>query len=222
MARMARVVVAGYPHHVTQRGNRRLPTFFSNDDYEAYRALVAEWCAKHAVEIWAYCLMPNHVHLIAVPHTGEALARAVGEAHRRYTRRVNFREGWRGHLWQERFFSCVLDGPHGLAAVRYVERNPVRAGLVKRAWDWPWSSAAAHIGGRGDALVRSNPLAEEVSDWRRFLSGEDDEEAVVRLRRHTRTGRALGSVAFVERLEGLLGLTLRSKKPGPRPRKTGS
>ena len=220
MARLARVVVAGYPHHVTQRGNRRMTTFFSNEDYEAYRDVMAEWCAKHAVEIWAYCLMPNHVHLIAVPRTGEALARAVGEAHRRYTRRINFREGWRGHLWQERFFSCVLGGPHGLAAVRYVERNPVRAGLVQRAWQWPWSSAAGHVSGRGDGLVKVNPLAEEVSDWRRFLSEEDDEKTVVRLRRHTRTGRALGSMAFVERMEGLLGLTLRPKKPGPRPRKT--
>ena len=105
--------------------------------------------------------------------------------------------------------------------MRYVERNPVRAGLVQRAWEWPWSSAAAHVGGRGDGLIGpGGPLTSEVSDWRRFLSEEDDEKTVVRLRRHTRTGRALGSVAFVERMEGLLGLTLRPQKPGPRPRKT--
>ena len=123
MARIARVVVPGWPHHVTQRGNRRQPVFFSDEDYEAYLALMAEWCGKEEVEIWAWCLMSNHVHLVAVPRTSEGLARAIGEAHRRYTRLINFREGWRGYLWQERFFSCVLDRPHGLAAVRYVERG---------------------------------------------------------------------------------------------------
>jgi putative transposase len=159
MARLARAVVAGYPHHITQRGNRRLPTFFSDEDYEAYLALMAAHGAACGVEVWAWCLMPNHVHLVAVPKTAEALARAVGEAHRRYTRGINFREGWRGHLWQERFFSCVLDGPHALAAARYVERNPVRAGLVKRAWDWPWSSAAGHGAcGRADAQGRPSPV----------------------------------------------------------------
>ena len=218
MARLARVVVPGYPHHITQRGNRRLPTFFSDDDYEAYLALLAEQCAAHGVRIWAWCLMPNHVHLVAVPKTAEGLARAIGEAHRRYTRRINFREGWRGHLWQERFFSCVLDARHALAAVRYVERNPVRAGLVKRAWEWPWSSAAGHVSGRGDLLVRSNPLAEEVSNWRRFLTEEDEEEVLDRLRRHGRTGRPLGKAGFIRRLERRLGRRLRPRPPG-RPSK---
>src|SRR3990172_7401077 len=130
MARLARVVVPGYPHHVTQRGNRRQATFFDDDDYQAYRDLMAEWCRRCGVRVWAYCLMPNHVHLIAVPGSPEALRQAVGEAHRRYTRLVNFREGWRGHLWQGRFASFVMDEGHLLAAARYVERSPVRAGLV--------------------------------------------------------------------------------------------
>ncbi len=99
MARIARVVVPGVPHHVTQRGNRRQKTFFSDEDYEVYIELMAEWCAARGVEVWAYCLMPNHVHLVAVPESEDGLRRAIGEAHRRYSRRVNFREGWRGHLW---------------------------------------------------------------------------------------------------------------------------
>ena len=103
MARLARVIAPGLPHHITQRGNRRQQTFFSDDDYQSYIDLMAQWCGAHQVEIWAYCLMPNHVHLIAVPHSAEGLRRAVGEVHRRYTRMVNFREGWRGHLWQGRF-----------------------------------------------------------------------------------------------------------------------
>ncbi len=133
MARLARVVVPGMPHHVTQRGNRRQPTFFRHDDYEAYLELMADRCREEGVAIWAYCLMPNHVHLIAVPETEEALARAVGEAHRRYTRRINFRENWRGYLWQGRFASFVMDEPCLLAAARYVELNPLRASLVADA-----------------------------------------------------------------------------------------
>ncbi len=109
MARIARVVAPEIPHHVTQLGNRRQQTFFNDGDYQAYLALMSEWCLKYYVEIWAYCLMPNHIHLIAVPQTKEGLNLAIGEAHRRYTRRINFREGWRGHLWQGRFASFVMD-----------------------------------------------------------------------------------------------------------------
>ena len=220
MARLARVVIPGRPHHIIQRGNRRLPTFLCDDDYEAYLTLLAEHAGACGVAVLAWCLMPNHVHLVAIPKTEDGLARALGETHRRYTRRVNSREGWRGHLWQERFSSCVLDGRHALAAARYVERNPVRAGLVKRAWEWPWSSAAGHVSGRGDALVRpGGRLAAAVSDWRRFLAAEEDEETLSRLRLHTRTGRPLGAPAFVDCLESLLGRTLRPRKPGRKPQR---
>jgi putative transposase len=109
------VIVPGCPHHITQRGNRRQPTFFGDDDYQAYLALMADWLRRGGVQVWAWCLMPNHVHLIAVPETAQGLARAVGEAHRRYTRRVNFREGWRGYLWQGRFASYPMDGSYTLA-----------------------------------------------------------------------------------------------------------
>ena len=105
MARIARVVVPNLPHHIVQRGNRRQRVFFAEIDYEAYLSLAAEWCGKFGVEIWAYCLMPNHVHLIAVPSTEESLGKAIGEVHRRYTRMINFRKKWRGYLWQGRFAS---------------------------------------------------------------------------------------------------------------------
>ena len=147
---IARVVVPGYPHHITQRGNRRQQAFFCEADYRAYIDLMSGWCSKHGVDIWAYCLMPNHVHLIGVPQSIEGLTRVIGEAHRRYTRRVNFREGWRGHLWQGRFASYVLDEAHLIAAARYVELNPVRARLVRLPGEYLWSSAAAHIAGQND------------------------------------------------------------------------
>ena len=140
MARIARVVITGLPHHITQRGNRRQQTFFNDGDYAAYVELMAEWCTKEHVEIWSYCLMPN-THLIAVPATEDGLRRAIGEAHRRYTRRINFREKWRGYLWQGRFASFVMDDPYLLAAARYAELNPLRAGLVADPCDWRWSSA---------------------------------------------------------------------------------
>jgi len=219
MSRIARVVAAGVPHHVTQRGNRRQPTFFGDEDYETYLRLVAASCAEHRVTIWAWCLMPNHVHLIAIPKTAEGLARAVGRAHWRYTRAINLRQGWRGYLWQGPFASCPMDASHTLAAARYIEQNPVRAGLVRRPWQWPWSSAAGHVKGRGDALVAAGgPLVAEVSNWRRFLAADEDEEQVERLRLHLRTGRPLGDPAFIARLETRLDRRLHPLKPGPKPK----
>lgn len=221
MPRLARVVVPSYPHHVTQRGNRRQPTFFCDDDYEAYLDLMAEWCGECAVEVWAYCLMPNHVHMIVVPASEDGLRRAIGEAHRRYTRRINFREGWRGHLWQGRFSSCVLDGEHLLAAARYVELNPVRARLAAEPSGYPWSSATAHLAGQDDRLVKAAPLRRLEPDWGAFLAqGLPGEQAEV-LRRGERTGRPVGSDEFVAMLEGLTGRTIHRQKPGPK-RQDGS
>jgi len=216
MARIARVVAPGLPHHITQRGNRRQATFFGADDYQAYRALMREWCEYWKVEVWAYCLMPNHVHLIAVPPSEDGLRRAMGEAHRRYTRRVNFREGWRGHLWQGRFASYPLDEPYWLAAARYIEQHPVRAGLAGTPWEYPWSSAAAHMAGEDDALSRVTPLLALVGNGTDFLATGAPEEEVKELRRHERSGRPLGREPFVAAVEGKLGRTLRRGKPGPK------
>ncbi len=217
MARFARVVAPGIPHHVTQRGNRRQTTFFNDEDYAAYLDLLAEQLARASVALWAYCLMPNHVHLILVPETEDGLAVALGEAHRRYTRRINSREGWRGFLWQGRFGSFPLEGDHLLAAARYVELNPVRAKLARGPEDWPWSSARAHLAGRDGGALSVRPLLDRVGDWRAFLDGGLGAEALDALRRHERTGRPLGSTAFVERLEGMLGRPLKRRKPGPKP-----
>ncbi len=218
MARLARVVAPGLPHHVTQRGNRRQTVFFSDADYAAYRTLMAEHCAAAGVAVWGYCLMPNHVHLILVPPEEDALRRALGEAHRRYTRLVNLREDWRGYLWQGRFSSFVMDEPHLLAAARYVELNPVRAGLVRRARDWPWSSARAHLAGQDDALVATRPLLALAPDWRAFLAEGPGEDQIEALRRHARTGRPLGSEHFVDHLEVKLDRRLKPAKRGRKPK----
>jgi putative transposase len=218
MARLARVVIPGVPHHLTQRGNRRQKVFFSAEDYEAYLELLRQWCAERSVEVWAYCLMPNHVHLIVLPESEDGLRRAIGEAHRRYTRRVNFREDWRGHLWQGRFASFPMDEKHLMAAARYIERNPVRARLVRSAWDYRWSSAKAHVERRDDALVKTKPLLKRVEDWKEFLRMRDDGAILKSLREHERTGRPLGDERFIAKLERLAGRLLRRQKPGPKGR----
>ena len=141
MARLARLVVPGLPHHVTQRGNRRGQTFFEKSDYALYLDLLADSAKQARAEVWAYCLMPNHVHVILVPSDEDGLRRTFAELHRRYTSFVNARARTTGHLWQGRFGSVVMDETHLMNAVRYVTLNPVRAGLVKRARGWAWSSA---------------------------------------------------------------------------------
>jgi len=221
MARMARVVAAGVPHHVTQRGNRRQQVFFREEDYAAYAALLAEGCRAAKVAVWAYCLMPNHVHLILVPSDADGLRAALAETHRRYTRQVNLREGWRGYLWQGRFASVAMDEPHLLACARYVELNPVRAKLARRPSDWRWSSARAHLDGKDDRLVAARPLLELVPDWAAFLRGGLRAEERDAIRAGERTGRPLGSPAFLRRLEKRLGRPLAKRKPGPKPKSQG-
>src|SRR4029077_14402136 len=203
----------GFPHHITQRGNRRQQTFFCDEDYQSYLELMAEWCGAHKVKILVYCLMPNHVHLIAVPQSADGLRRAIGEVHRRYTRMVNFREGSRGHLWQARIASFVLDEPYLLTAARYVELNPVRAGLVGAPSRYRWSSAAAHVRGRDDTLVRVAPLLKRAPKWRAFLARVIREKDIKLLHAHERTGRPLGDEAFLVKLERGLGRILRRQKP---------
>ncbi len=182
---------------------------------------MVEWCREEGVEIWGYCLMPNHTHLIAVPAAEQSLRRAIGEAHRRYTRRINFREKWRGYLWQGRFASFVMDDPYLLAAARYVELNPVRARLVESPAEWPWSSARAHLSGRDDCLAKVAPLLAMVDNWQGLLDSALPDEDLKKLRGHGRTGRPLGDEGFLERLEGLIGRVLKPKKGG-RPRTQGN
>jgi putative transposase len=201
MARLGRIVAAGFPHHVIQRGNRRRTVFFEPSDYALYRDLLAERCHKASVEVWAYCLMPNHVHLVLTPSTPEGLARAIGETHRRYTRFVNARARWTGHLFQDRFASAALDDAHLVAAARYVALNPVRARLVARAEDWAWSSARAHLGERDDVLVRVAPLLDRVGRFCDLIDSDGDREAFAALHAARTTGRALGSSEFVAALE---------------------
>ncbi|HNV69110.1 MAG TPA: transposase [Candidatus Ozemobacteraceae bacterium] len=220
MARLARLVISGVPHYITQRGNRAQEVFLRESDYRDYRSLMAEWCGRQKIEIWAYCLMPNHIHLIAVPPDPDALQNAIGEAHRRYTRLVNAREGWCGHLWQGRFGSFPMDDRSLLEAARSIELKPVRAGLARSPGEYPWSSAAAHLAGADDGLTVVKPLLSRVDSWGGFLRQKCDEESDTRFQRHANTGKPLGSDEFIRRLELQTGRQLFPKKPGRKRKET--
>jgi putative transposase len=218
MPRSARIIVADQPHHVTQRGNR-CDVFFEPADRERYVELLRDYSAQHGLEVVGWCLMPSHVHLVVVPTDEAALALVLRTVHMRYAQWVNRRQGWTGHLWQSRFFSCVLDDAHCRAAMRYVEQNPVRAALAACAEDYPWSSAAAHCGRRADALVSSR-WTELVApgDWREELGSPLDEELQTMVRTRTYNGLPCGDEAFLARISGLVGRELVARGRG-RPAK---
>lgn len=219
MPKMARLVVPGFPHHVTQRGNRKQRTFFQVADYESYTDLLTKQIPKSKVEVWAYCLMPNHVHFIVVPQTLDSLARLFRKTHAGYAKSINEAHGWRGHLWQERFHSFVMDETHLLAAVRYVELNPVRAGLCDDPYEWRWSSVHANTNLRADKLMPKTPMRALVSDWRHYLAKDTAQKDIETLRRHSATGRPAGSCGFIAELEALSNRCLVRRKPGPRPKR---
>jgi len=218
MPRPPRVVFAGVPHHVTQRGNRRGVVFFCDADRWAYLALLRDYAGKHGIGLLAYCLMPNHVHLVLVPETAQGLHLALKPLHMRHAQRINRARGWSGHLWQGRYFSSPLDENYLWAAIRYVERNPVRAGLIDRAEDYGWSSAAAHCGVRADALLTSDVTWTQrlsaVSDWSAWLATGDEAQDVKVLRRRANKGLPCGSTEFVAGLERTAGRCLQERPRG--------
>jgi len=214
MPRIARIVIPGCPHHIIQRGNRRQPVFFSDDDKVLYLDLLKRQIDKHGLSIWAYCLMNNHVHLVAVPADKESLAKGLAEVHRKYTSLINIREDWKGYLWQGRFISYPMDDAYCYAAVRYIERNPVRAKLVGRAEEFPWSSARPHVHRLADRLLSCSPLESSIADWSAYLAKVEPDEEVREFKEHERTGRPLGSKEFINRLEDMLGRTLAPRKRG--------
>jgi REP-associated tyrosine transposase len=220
MARVARIVIPGYPHHVVQRGNRGFDVFFNDPDREAYLEYIRKASDKYGVSIWAWCLMSNHVHFIAVPETESSLGKCFADAHVRYARRINAREEWRGHLWQGRFGSNLLDENHLIAAVRYVERNPVRAGMVREPGLYRWSSAPWHLGWvKKDPLVKKDDMVKElVGDWGGYLQDIDEKNFLITIRRECYKNRPLGDEGFVKGIEGRFNLRLRREKAG-RPQK---
>ena len=224
MPRRARFVLPGIPHHVTQRGNHRAAVFFCPQDYLGYLQLLRQHAVCHAVEIVAYCLMPNHIHLVAVPADLGGLHRLLRAVHGQYAQRINRAKNRTGHLWQARYFSSPLDAAYFLNAVRYVELNPVRARLASIAGRYLWSSAGAHCGLRSDLIVDAIPrstLLSGIANWSRWLAAGIDDEAIDTLRRNGSQNLPCGSTEFVRRLEQVAGRDLEFKPRGrsPEPKK---
>lgn len=222
MPRIARIVVPDCWHHITQRGNRQQTVFLDDADRAVYFQFLSHHARRNQLRITGYCLMGNHIHLLAIPPTETALAKTLGRAHVDYARWSNLKRGQTGHLWQNRYYSCPLDESHQWAALRYVELNPVRAGLVSKAADWRWSSAQAHTG----AFDRTNSL--DLSDWRAAWGveawrdvldhGIDDAVTMARIRDATRTGRPAATDEFLVRLEIACQRSLHPQKRGPKPK----
>jgi putative transposase len=220
MPRIARIIAPGYPHHITQRGNNRATVFFDDEDRQTYLKLLTGYAHKHSLQIWAYCLMDNHIHLLAVPETETALARGIGLTNQVYTQYLNHKRTQSGRVWQNRFFSCVVENEQYLWAVaRYIERNPLKVGLAERPEDYRWSSAKAHLTKTNDAVLSSTtwlPPSERAA-YAKFVLAENDGMDDT-IRKATRTGRPFGSEEFIEKLEFQLNQPLKPQKVG-RPRK---
>jgi putative transposase len=215
MPRIARVVAEGYPHHITQRGNYQQTVFYSEEDYLKYLQWLKEYCFKYSFKIWAYCLMSNHVHFIGVPIKNDSLARTFNTLHMRYSQYINKKKNVKGHLWQGRFYSCILDERHLYSAIRYVENNPVRTGIVERPHEYKWSSAKAHVNKDIDPVLSYDCyLINEINDWLSYLLEKEDEVFTANIRRCTKTGRPCGDDIFIETIEKFFDRKLRALPKG--------
>ncbi len=222
MPRKARVVIPGDPHHITQRGNNQQPVFFSDQDRRAYIERLFTYAKRYRLKVWAYCLMNNHIHVVAVPELEQSLAKVFGRLHSDHARAVNFRRGACGHLWQERFYSCAMSWHHAMIAMAYVEQNPLRAGMVREAGEYRWSSASVHLLGEDrPGRLELGPWQTEYTSerWRVVLASSVMEEAQQqRFREATAQGLPFGSQDYIERRERELGVVLRVRPRG-RPKK---
>jgi len=219
MPRVARVVTRNYPYHVTQRGNYQQTIFESEEDYRQYLAWLKEYSEKYSLDVWAYCLMSNHVHFVCVPRNDDSLARAFNTLHMRYSQYYNRKMGVTGHLWQGRFFSCILDEEHLYAAIRYVENNPVRAGVVHEPESYKWSSTRGHCGIVSDEILSDTCyLCDEIDDWSKYLRDSEPQEVIETLRKNVASGRPCGDEDFIKSIEKIVGRPL-GVLPRGRPRK---
>lgn len=220
MPRTSRIVAPGYPHHIMQRGNNQAPVFLDDEDRRRYLELIAEYSQQYSLDLWSYCLMDNHLHLLAVPQHERSLAKGIGLANQVYTQHFNRKYTQSGRVWQNRFFSCVVAPQHYLwAVVRFIVNNPLATGRCKKAEDYPWSSAKAHLLGIEDSLLSVSAWLDEqdVRGFRDFIKEQNSFIDDV-IRRATSTGRPFGSDAFVSMLEEKLQVRIKARPVG-RPRK---
>lgn len=222
MARQARITLDNSPHHITQRGNRGDPVFFEKGDFQAYLDTLKEQCERFNVKLLSYCLLPNQIHILAIPQNGETLARAIGETHRRYTNMINKRNGWRGHLFQDRFFSYVCDEPYSLRAMRFIENMPVMSGIAPKPESYLWSSARDRIKTSTDNFITQPKNFHAVQDWSAFLERPMEPSELQAIQTHLQTGRPRGHDTFLDMIEQKIGRPVRPQKRGRKPKETNT
>ena len=221
MPRIARIVIPDAPHHIIQRGNNQQDVFFVDDDRKVYLKLLKRQSQSFGLHVLGYCLMNNHVHIVAVPCNDQSLAKAIGRTHYLYTRYVSHLHGRSGHLWQNRFFSCPMDNHHLWQAMQYVETNPVRAGMALKPWLYPYSSAMAHVKNvdpHGVLNMKWWLRRTKMTDWQKVLQKRLTKEQVGDIRSSTSRGRPLANDSLLSKLEKKVGRRLRSLPVG-RPKK---
>lgn len=217
MARQARIVISETLHHITQRGNRGEHIFLQKEDYKTYLNILQEQCERFHVYLYSYCLLPNQIHLIVKPKEAELMARAIGETHRRYTNYINIRENWRGHLFQDRFFSYATDEQHGLRAARFAETLPVTIGIAPKPENYLWSSAKSRIKVTKNNFLKTFHSFHALQNWEDFLSRPMDPKEMNTIQLHLQTGRPRGSELFLDMIEKKIGRTVRPQKRGRKP-----
>jgi putative transposase len=220
MPRQARIVIPDIPCHITQRGNHGQDVFYTPDDRKQYLAWLTQYSSRFGLDIIAYCLMTNHIHLVAIPRKLDSMSRTIQTVHMHHTQTINRIMGWDGHLWHSRYFSTALDDHYLWLAMRYVEQNPVRAGMVHHAWDYPWSSASFHCGlsTRDPVLHVDDRIMEMFENWDELLDAVPDKVEIETLRRRTITGVPCGDAAFLKRISRKVGYELADRGQG-RPKK---
>ena len=219
MPRSARIVIPDVAHHVIQRGNRQQRVFFDDEDRAVYTSMLANSLKRYGTRCLAWCLMDNHIHLILVPNSVDGLRAPLASAHTNYAQFANRKLGVSGHLFQGRFLSYAMDDAHLMVAARYIENNPVKAGVVARAEDWRWSSARAHIGGQSDGLTDTQALGRHIVNWRAMLAG--GLEASDHIETALKTGRPLGTAQWIAQMAADLGTSFAPAQMG-RPRQPKS
>ena len=223
MPRKARFIALGEAHHITQRGNAKQIVFHDDRDQQKYLEYLLKYSKDNELSILAHCLMPNHVHFIAVPSKKESISKTFKDTHGAYAQYHNKRHNKTGHLWQGRFYSCILDPVHLYCAVRYIERNPVRAGFVEKPWQWEFSSTSTHLGD-----IKEDPFGLRKifgfmdilpQEWKFYIDSAEDEKDVELLKKHTKTGRPLGEKGFIDKLENKFKINLSVRPQGRPPKK---
>jgi len=219
MARQARIIVPNSPHHISQRGNRGESIFFEKEDFSNYLELIQKNLNDFKIDLLSFCLLPNQIHLLMEPKHKDDLSRCIGETNRQYTRYINQKKNWTGHLFQNRFFSYAMDDQHALRAARFIETLPVTAKITEKPQNYLWSSAKYRIKTIENSPIKPFNMFHLDQNWEDFLGRIMDTEELKKIQTHLQTGRPRGNTLFLDTVEQQIGRPVRPQKRGRKPKK---